>query len=196
MKVITSYWSAIIGKDSEWFWAMLQFLVITVTLILIYLQVRLQTASHVVNTLTTINTRWNSEAMLRARYIYCHSWQAGKRDFDSIAEYVAEFLEELGNYIELGAIPKDVMWAAHSWYIEHYYFMFKSGLEYIRRKHNDTTLYLNFESLFVCMIGISRSKGAPHEKNEKELMAFAEDEIEIAKAFLKLREDDEIYRRS
>ena len=82
----------------EWFWAMMQFAVVAGTLLLIYLQVRVQTASHVVQTLSTIQTRWNSEAMVRARNKICSDWLVGERTFDGVDEYVAEFLEELGTY--------------------------------------------------------------------------------------------------
>lgn len=63
-------WSLFIGKDSEWFWSMLQFVAVTITFILIYIQVRTQSATHLVSAVTIINTRWNSEPMLRARYKY------------------------------------------------------------------------------------------------------------------------------
>ena len=192
MQESISCWNLIFGKDSSWLWAMLQFLAVTVTLILIYFQVRLQTSSHVVTTLTTIHTRWNSEDMLRARYSYCYAWVHGNKEFDPVAEYIAEFIEELGNYIRMKAVPTDVMWAAQSWYIEFYYYMFKQGLEEVRSKHKDPTLYQNFECLFASMAKISKRKAAPtFDKREDELDAFARDEIRIAKAFLRLKEDDE-----
>lgn len=186
-------WSLIIGKDSSWLWSMLQFFAVTITLIFIYFQVRTQTATHLVNTVTTINTRWNSEPMLRARYKYCSEWISGNKDFDAIAEYIAEFIEELGKYCKINAVPKDVMWSAQSWYVEYYYSLFKEGINEVRCRHHDPTLFQEFEDLFISMNKISKKNGAPvFEKQTKELEEFVKDEIRVAKAFLHLKEDDTI----
>ena len=46
----------------------------------------------------TLLGNWNSEPMLQARHHVCSNWIAGRRDFDGVAHYLAEFLEELGIY--------------------------------------------------------------------------------------------------
>jgi hypothetical protein len=61
----------LLGSGSEWFWSALQFVVVTITLILIYVQLRVQTSSHVVLALSALNDRWNSKAMLLARLNAC-----------------------------------------------------------------------------------------------------------------------------
>ena len=118
----------------------MQFVVITVTLILIYIQVRVQTASHVVQALTTIHNRCDAEPMLRARHKVCQQWRDGKHDFDGVAEYVAEFMEEPGIYLRIRAVSAREMGEAQSWYIEHYYWMFKPGIEQVRQRHSVTWL--------------------------------------------------------
>jgi len=187
----------------SWFWAMMQFFVIAATLILIYLQVRIQTAAHVVQTeahvaqtaahvvqaLTTIHNRWNSEPMLRARHKVCSDLLEGRRDFDGIDEYVAEFMEELGIYVQIKAVPADSMWEAQSWYIEHYYCIFKNGIENMRARYKDPSLYNNCKALYERMNEISRQKGVPvFERRDDELKRFAGNELLLTKAFLHLKE--------
>lgn len=178
------------GIGSEWFWAFLQFLAVALTLALIYVQVRVQTASHVVQSLSTIHARWNSESMLRSRHYVCSKWIVGDRDFDGVAQYVAEFMEEMGNYLRIRAVPVREMWEAQSWYVEHYYWMFKAGMEQYRQTYKDENLYSQFEALFVRMNKMNRKQGSPHfPRNEAELTAFAQAELAVAEAVLKLKAD-------
>jgi hypothetical protein len=92
------YW----GEGSEWFWAFGQFVFVALTLLFIARQVKLQTIqteieskSHVVQTICTIQERWHSETMQRVRYDVCSRWQIKKRDFDGASEHIANFLKSL-----------------------------------------------------------------------------------------------------
>lgn len=104
-------------------------------------------------------------------------------------------MEELGKYNKINAVPKDVMWSAQSWYIEYYYSLFREGISEIRGKHHDLTLFKEFEDLYVSMCKISKKEGAPvFKKQNKELEEFVNDEIRVAKAFLRLKEDDGVEK--
>lgn len=183
------------GKGSEWFWAMLQFAVVTVTLVVIYVQIRLQSASHVVHALNAIHARWNEDAMLRARHAHCSAWLSGDREIDPVADYLCEFIEELGSYLKIGAIPAEILWDAHSWYIENYYFLLHDSLVARRESFNDRTLYQDFERLFEVMRAINVRRGAPSDaKSEEEQRQFAEGEVRVTQAFLRLKEQEPSIR--
>src|SRR5688572_9877878 len=100
--------------QTEWFWQMVQAIGVIFTLALIYTQIRVQTSSHVVQTLGAIHVRWTEKAMLRARLRVCEGYLAKESEFDGVSEYIAEYLEELGGYIMMKAVPAEVMWEAHS----------------------------------------------------------------------------------
>ena len=196
---------------SEWFWAMVQAVVVLITLPLIYRQitiqteqvriqtdqvrvqsdqVRLQTATHIVQTLGAIHQRWTEDAMLRARHSVCARYIANSLTFDGVSEYIAEYMEELGGYVQMNAVPRDVMWGAQSWYLEHYYWMFKDGIVAIRQSYHDETLYSNTEALFNDMRAQSKAQGAPSaERGPADLRRFAENEVLLAAAFLNLQTD-------
>jgi hypothetical protein len=174
----------------EWFWAMMQFFIIAATLLLIYLQVKIQTAAHVVQALSTIDDRWNSETMLRARYSVCSAWLNGNREFDGVAIYVASFMEDVGLFVHTGAIPATSVWETQSWFVEHYYCMFKGGIDDLRKSQKDNNFYTQFENLYKKMNAINRKNNSPaFIRDEEELKRFANGEIKLSKAFLKLRED-------
>jgi len=179
--------------QEEWFWQMIQTITVAVTLGLIYWQIRVQTASHVVQTLTTIHSRWNHECMLRARLKVCSDWLAGNGGFDGVDEYVAEFMEELGHYVQIKAIPKKAMWEAQSWYIDHYFCMFRDGIRNVRQSLHDKNLYTRFEELYAAMVVINGREGSPAvTRADADLKRFAESEVQVTRAFLQLREEPNV----
>ena len=172
-----------------WFWTMIQAFAVIVTLALIYTQVRIQTSSHVVQTLQAIHARWTEEPMRWARFTVCTRYLDGKFVFEGEAEYIAGFLEELGGYIKINAVTPDVMWDAESWVIEHYYCMFKSGIEKCRLTFHDEKLYENTESLFQVVYEHSKRRGATSsQRGDEDLRRFAEYEVQVTRPFLPLQE--------
>ena len=172
----------------EWFWAMMQFFVVAITLFFIYKQVKVQAATHIVQTLNTICNRWNSESMMRARYKVCSDWVNGEHKFDGVDEYVAEFMEELSAYLKIEAVPPKTLWGVQSWNIEHYYCMFRDGIIKMREENKEVTLYQGFEKLYEAMQEVSRDMQVPNfERKKLELDRFAKTELVLTKEFLSLQ---------
>ena len=176
------------GIGSEWFWAFGQFVVVAITLFFIYKQVKIQTASHVVQSVCTIQERWHSEAMQRVRFDVCNRWNKSRENFDEFdgaCEHIANFFEELGTFVKIGAIPKETMWDVQSWNIEYYWGMLKNGIEG-NRKECEEYVYSDFENLFRTMREISDGKGAP-SVDEASIGKFVKREIRGTKACFDLR---------
>jgi hypothetical protein len=183
------------GIGSEWFWAFWQFVVVAITLGFIAAQVwiqtrqtKIQTMSHVVQSVCTIQERWHSEAMQRVRFDVCNRWNKDRKkfdEFDGACEHIANFFEELGTFVKIGAIPKETMWDVQSWNIEYYWDMLKNGIEG-NRKECEEDVYSDFENLFRVMREISDRKGAP-SVDEASIGKFVEREIRGTKACLNLR---------
>ncbi len=173
------------GTGSEWFWGFVQCVAVAVTLIFIYLQLKTQTASHVVQSVLAIDDRWNSEYMQKIRQEVCSEWKKGNREFDGACEVIAEFMEDLGTFLKIKAIPADVMWDVQSWNIEHYWTMFQPGIEKLRGEVKEPkTLYVEFKTLFDKMETIGEQKSAPR-KNMKDVDEFVEREIRSTGVYLK-----------
>lgn len=63
-----SLWGVVIvGPGSEWFWAMAQFLVLTVTGLAIYRQLRAQGSANALQAQESLDARWESPEMVRVR---------------------------------------------------------------------------------------------------------------------------------
>lgn len=172
----------------DWFWAAIQAAGLLITLSLILRQIQLQTATHTVQTLEAIHQRWNEEPMLRARHTVCQRYLSNQHSFDSIGQFIAEYMEELGIYLKLKAISPDSMWDTYSWYIEHYYCMFRDEISRDRKDSKEEHLYENFEALFQQLKAISAVKGAPDaDRKTGEIQKFARDEVKRTSAFLELQ---------
>ena len=168
---------------------MAQFLLIGISFFFIYRQVRLQSKAHIITAIDIIYNRWASEAMLRARHQVCQRWLDGENSFDSVAEYIAEYFEELGIYTKAKVLSKREMWDIQSWNIELYYSMFKEHIEALRIKYNDKTYYCEFERLAYLMSKESKKQGAPSylPRPLEELREHSIREVQRANTFLQLK---------
>jgi len=130
------YW----GAGSEWLWAFGQFVVISITAWLIFRQVKVAAMSHVVQAVCTIQERCHSERMQHVRLDVCSKWKNGKREFDGACEHIANFFEELGTFVKIGAIPKRSLWDVQSWNIEHYWNIFEKGIAHARVEYEEQVI--------------------------------------------------------
>jgi hypothetical protein len=161
---------------------------VAITLIFITRQVKIQTASHIVQSVCAIQERWHSEYMQRVRFDVCTRWKKNNRDFDGACEQSAEFIKELGTFLRTKAIPKDVMWDIWSWNIECYWAMFKEGIAKLRKDYKDDTLYTEFEKLFISMSKMNEKEGAIPQ-NTEDINDFIDREIRSTGACLKIRNE-------
>lgn len=180
--------SSITFIDSAWIWSCIQAVAVTVTLGLIAYQIRLQRLSDVVQSICTLQQRWNLDQMVRARRIVCRRFIEKNYVFDGVSEYVAEFFEEMGHYFNIKAVSRPALWSVFSWEVERYYMIFKEGIIENRDHFNDSTIYCEFEEMFIRMDKMSVGRGANsagYERNS--LKEFAKNEIEQSAAHFKLK---------
>ncbi|MBA3687879.1 MAG: hypothetical protein H0W81_03445 [Chloroflexi bacterium] len=67
MQFINTDGMAFIGPGSEWFWTMLQLVVVAVSLLGLYRQLRLQASASAFEQLRSMIQEWGSERLLRCR---------------------------------------------------------------------------------------------------------------------------------
>jgi hypothetical protein len=67
VKFINTDGMAFIGPGSEWFWTALSGIILAVTFIAIYRQLRAQSAANAVHRMEALQGQWNSERMIHAR---------------------------------------------------------------------------------------------------------------------------------
>jgi hypothetical protein len=98
-------WSgAIIGPGSEWFWAFAQFIVVVVSLLGIYRQLRSQGAANAVQRIETLEGRWHSPRMAYQRLDLAVHLRTHPPDQDGYlkARPILDFFTNLANLWEAG----------------------------------------------------------------------------------------------
>jgi hypothetical protein len=168
----------LLGKGSEWFWILLQFVVITITLFLIYGELRISSAAHMLGSLTSLNERWTSPGVVTQRRKICEAHCNNENVLTLGHQIVFTFFEELGLYVHNRWVPKDVIWDTYSYYIENYWDMCSREVEDRRRESNDDSIFEHFERLANTMRALNKKRKIPHTKRtEEQLRKFAEGEM-------------------
>jgi hypothetical protein len=67
VEIVNTDHLVLIGSGSEWFWSMISGVVVAVTFILIYRQLRAQGAANALQRIETVHGRWSSTEMVLAR---------------------------------------------------------------------------------------------------------------------------------
>ncbi|RLA83226.1 MAG: hypothetical protein DRG40_07030, partial [Deltaproteobacteria bacterium] len=113
--------SKIWGPSSQWFWIMVQSLIILATACFIYYQVRLQRYSNMLQTLNEMRSFWNNEKMMNFRLKVCETYLTGAKSIGAAEAEVLGFFEEIGLLLKKHVLQKDVVWNTYSYFIEYYW---------------------------------------------------------------------------
>lgn len=180
-----------IGNDSAWVWAAIQAVSVSVTLGLIYLQIRQQSRSNIVQTLNLLSEKWNRRGLLVARARVCRCWinkedkDEGEFEFSGDACEIANYFEELGSYVKAGLVDKSICWDIFSYQIEAYFTLFENGIKLHRRELKDMTAFERFEWLRSQMLEMSQAKRVLSNMNSAQYKQFMDCEFKSAEAVLK-----------
>ena len=98
------YLGLILGEGSSWFWAMCQFIVITITLIMIYQQTKSLRKSNMLQTLQKSDDIWNSKLLMKCRVHAADHFINNHLDLHEEEVLIINFFEDLGMYVNEGVL--------------------------------------------------------------------------------------------
>ena len=102
----------VFGQGSEWFWSMLQFVVVAITLLAIYRQVRLQASASALEQMNAIVQEWRSESLVRHTLTLREAIRDGVPWADlpyGAASTVGDFWEGIGYLVGRGHIDRNLL---------------------------------------------------------------------------------------
>jgi hypothetical protein len=102
----------LIGSGSEWFWSMLQFVIVAITLYAIYRQIRLQASTAAIEQIDRIVKDWVSEASLRhalALQLAIRNGTPRDKLPYGAASFVSDFWEGIGYLVRQGHIDRRLL---------------------------------------------------------------------------------------
>ena len=103
-----------IGPGSEWFWTAISGIVLAVTFLAIYRQLRLQRSAAAIEQLNDIIHEWSSERLCRAKFNVLVALEAGTDAADLPDRSVAEvgfFWQRVGFLVRGGHIDRELVYA-------------------------------------------------------------------------------------
>ncbi len=169
----------IFGQGSEWFWIMVQSIVVVVTLLFIYRQVRLSRYGNMLDTMLKFRTFWRSDTMMKDRKITCQNYQNQSTSIGKAEGEVLGFFEEIGLLVRKGVISVEFVWECYSYYIERYWAMMKENIREYRKFTKDETWFEHFQKLKERMQIFSEKRNASSRPVEKEeIQKFIKGECE------------------
>lgn len=162
--------SFIVGDHSEWFWAMIQAIILLVSIFYIYGQIELQRSSNTLQLILQLRQEWYTKKMLKYRKGACDEYRAHKgevtdEEMSNAETEVANFFESMGTLYKHLEVPKGLIWDLYAEHIEHLWPMLEKRIDQIRKlPPPDTTFFANFEGLWIDMRSYSKERGAPSDK--------------------------------
>ncbi|HET9757543.1 MAG TPA: hypothetical protein VFP66_13640 [Candidatus Limnocylindrales bacterium] len=107
-------WSgALIGPGSEWFWAMLQFVIVAGTLFGLYRQLRLQSSRDAIEQLGAFDREWRDELYNRFRLEILVALRDGVDPAhipEALLVWIGGFWEKIGGLVRAGHIDPELLW--------------------------------------------------------------------------------------
>ena len=175
------------GPGSEWFWAMVQAIVVTVTVIGIYYQFRLQRSSNAFEQLNRTVAEWGSESMLRARLRAVRAFKAGELPPDAASTIVGNYFEGLASLVRLGHVDARVVYGYFDVTVPIWWTILKGAAVRDRAEEAQPTLFIHFEWLAsgLARMAAKDGLGTPFDPDQLKLtvdasIASLEDRIRMA----------------
>lgn len=113
MNLVNWQGSAFFGTGSEWFWTMLQFVVVAGTLIGLYRQLRLQSSQEAIAQLGAFDREWRDELYNQVRLEILVALRSGIDPShlpEGLAVSIGAFWEKIGGLVRVGHLDPELLW--------------------------------------------------------------------------------------
>jgi hypothetical protein len=148
----------IVGPGSEWFWAAAQFVLVAVSLVGIYRQLKAQGSANAFQRLSTLHERWDSERLVRARLQLAIRLRHGPADKVGASVIpVADFFEDIALLEAAGHVSRREVWLDWNRTVEFWWALVEPEIR--RRRADYPGDFDGFETLRDRMVDLDRREG-------------------------------------
>ncbi|TAK00553.1 MAG: hypothetical protein EPO36_08235 [Chloroflexota bacterium] len=162
MKLINLEGLTLFGPGSEWLWSMLQLVVVAVSLIGLYRQVRLQSSAGAIEQATALASDWNSEALHRSRLAALLPLRDGVDQpggSDQATVHVGDYWERVGWLVRSGHIDRRIVYAFVGNRVRLWWTLLAPNAQRLRELQQDPGIYEHFEWLANTVAAMDREAG-------------------------------------
>ena len=150
MKLINTDGMAFIGPGSEWFWTALSGIVLAVTFLAIYRQLRLQRSQGAIEQLAAFTREWNSERLLVHRRNVLVALGEGSDGTvlpEGAVSSVGNYWEGIAALTRAGHLDRQLLWNQYGTTGQAWWVALGPYARAARNRDNDPTIYEDFEWL-------------------------------------------------
>jgi hypothetical protein len=153
----------LIGPGSEWFWSMAQFVVVAVTFLAIYYQLRLQRHSAAIEQVRGISREWNDERMARAKLDVLTLVRDGAEPATTLIAggEIGDFWEDQGHLARAGSIDRRLIYDSLGPAVRTWWGILAQSAQVAREQANDRGVWIDFEWLAGVFAGFDRTAKEP-----------------------------------
>lgn len=151
---------AVFGPGSEWFWAMAQFIVLSVTGLAIYRQLRAQGSANALQAQAALVARWNAPEMVRLRVATMMAIASGTSTQPVTLRLVGNFFAEMAALRTHRHLRPTDSWEIWSGQIQLWWALVLPWISEIRSKNSG--LYGEFEELAAEMAQLDLERHVPN----------------------------------
>ena len=171
MVLINTDGMAFIGPGSEWFWTAISGIVLAVTFIAIYRQLRLQRSAAAIEQHSRLLREWHSEPMLRNRLAVLTAIRdvAEPGNLPEEAVHIGNFWEGVSFLVRSGHVDRRLVYSSFSGVIGTWWTWLTPTILLWRAEENDADTMEDFEWLTRLMADLDRKAGKPRVFTEAHL---------------------------
>ena len=160
MKVFNLNGMALFGPGSEWFWTMAQFLLLTVTGLAIYRQLRAQGSANALSAQTALVAQWESPGMVRLRLASLVHIASGTPEQPPSLRVVGNFFAYVASLVTHGHLRTTDSWEMWSGQTQFWWALAAPWLSAIRMPNPG--IWGEFEILAATMATLDRKNNVPN----------------------------------
>lgn len=162
MSIVNLEGLTLIGEGSEWFWVMAQFVIVAITLVGIYAQLKLARNANAFEQANRLTEEWHGERLTRRRVaVYTRLAEQGPdADISSAAVAIGNFWENVGSLVRAGHVEMSVVYeglsaAGRAWWV-----LLEAQIRRIRAEQ-DPAVFEHFEWMVGEFVRLDRENGVP-----------------------------------
>jgi hypothetical protein len=180
MVLINTDGMAFIGPGSEWFWTAISGIVLAVTFIAIYRQLRLQRSAGAIEQHSRLLREWHAEPMLRNRLAVLTAIRDGAElgNLPDEVTHIGNFWEGVSFLVRSGHVDRHLVYSSFSGVIGGWWTWLTPTVLRWRADENEADTWEDFEWLTRLMADMDRKAGKHRVSNEAYLRTTLPEIIE------------------
>lgn len=162
----------LIGPGSEWFWTALSGVVLAITFVAIYRQLKIQRDTAALQQVFDMERAWTSERMSRSKLDVAEALRAGVAPLDipdKASSHIGDFWERMGYLTRTGYMNRTFVYEQWSMLVQQWWARLRPSAVAVRERDQEPEIWVEFEWLATQMAAMDRKRRVHHPLDPESL---------------------------